>query len=717
VRTNLSKPLAAALWLISLASTLALAADGPGASVGQIKLTSGLTARFEYHFDRNAIRESRRIGNSLVALTRSGNLVRFDLTTRKPNLEMFSTSPATCIGLGEGDALLVGFEDGRICRSDPTTLLLTEVAKLEGKPQWIGFVAGAGEKPGGIIAVLERMKPAEDAANRPPVRFSVVHDTGSGKDIAIDRYATAILLDSKRRVWLGGDMGEWGGWCSCVDLATGEARKIDGTEPGPQGLPWWSGIYGFVQLHDGQVWAHGGTMHMGVSSAFICRVDGAKTVELMRGDNKAARRAAMEEKPPPKPDRPWLPITHILDERDGSLLVFSYNDLFRAEPGMKRWTKVREIRIRYRGGRPDAMGTYPAMIAVHPLDTKATRLICATAFEGYVLIEPGKTSMLKLPGQLEAEDVTRIVNTAEGTIFSTASDADSPWRFRDGAWSIAKLTPPFPPELKGPGEGRPAEQKWDRSHLLVGPGGAITTVNADTRGTRMTARWRGIRVEVLGRVDSGLDPSACFMTPDGSLWNAEDGLLYRFSGRGEWGDPDPRPEHSPGSPRDVGRNLRSVNEAGPPWIILDRDKSRLLSLVDGPKVEAPKLRAIDLVEDGLPYKVRDAIPWKPGELLLATDGGLRRYEVATGKIQPPPVPEPERRVDLLCRDGLGRVWMAGEGVWIVDPDGKRLHDGEAIPMIGGGKVVAIAADPKRRDGVILSLGSRGVVFVQVAPTP
>jgi hypothetical protein len=174
-----------------------------------------------------------------------------------------------------------------------------------------------------------------------------------------DLRATAFLLDCKHRLWLGADNGEWGGWCDCVDLDAGQVRSIAGQriyEHTTQLL--WLGVYGFTELRDGQVWAYGGSMHMGMTDGFIWRVDQGKSEKLYMLDNEpredknrrkaeeaAAKRAKEEEDrkiaafrrdfviPPivdgpvpdpvdePKPiakagrlpaDRPYLPITHVI---------------------------------------------------------------------------------------------------------------------------------------------------------------------------------------------------------------------------------------------------------------------------------------------------------------------------------------------------------------------------------------------------------------------
>src|SRR5271169_1670533 len=72
------------------------AEPGPGSPTGTVRLPSGLTAHYAYHFNRNALRDSRRAGDAIIALTDSGNLLRLDLATLKLTREWFGPVPVVC---------------------------------------------------------------------------------------------------------------------------------------------------------------------------------------------------------------------------------------------------------------------------------------------------------------------------------------------------------------------------------------------------------------------------------------------------------------------------------------------------------------------------------------------------------------------------------------------------------------------------------------------
>ncbi len=61
------------MWGAALLAGAAAAAPviGPvvGPIIGDTRIAPALTAHYEYHYDRNAIRDSARSGDSLVALT------------------------------------------------------------------------------------------------------------------------------------------------------------------------------------------------------------------------------------------------------------------------------------------------------------------------------------------------------------------------------------------------------------------------------------------------------------------------------------------------------------------------------------------------------------------------------------------------------------------------------------------------------------------------
>jgi hypothetical protein len=749
-------PICVVLAVACLTPPLPGAEPGSGSQSGTVRLASGLTAHYAYYSDRNALRDGRRSRDAVIALTESGNLLRLDLATLKPTRDWAGPVPAVCLGRGDEGGVLAGFKDGRVCRIDPTTLALTEVARLPGEIQWVGTMSDGAHEPGKsrLIAVVGQTNP-------------VVHDLGSGKAYPFGRRASAFLLDRKQRLWLGADDGEWGGWCSYVDLQAGQVHPVAGPKkPGPRGGNRWSGIFGFTELRDGQVWAYGGTTHMGITEGFLCRVDQGQAEALYQADNSALLRfqraeaeKAMEEeqrkeaeiernqrelagprpkakdvaepqpraKPPENPlpvDRPRLPITHVVeDSRTGTILVVAFSDIYRTNTRLARWAKVHELDIGYRWGRRDAMGAYPSICSVLPIEEpgKPFGLVFGTRLDGFVRLIDGKETHHELPGQLSAGEVKRIEDSSEGILAVDESDENDHeyWRFRDGAWGAVSFAPPCQPLPHAPDfEGAPDAEAWDKTITLVGRDRSIVTVSAtdELPGTRTTSRWRAGKAEVLGRELSRLNPSGCFLTPDGRLWNADRGILQHFVD-GRWtvaatyietrGLVDARARIG------VGYGLRAVNDGGPPWILLDGYRGQLLRLSHGPGFKDPRLNSVPLSEAGEPLKIRDAISWTKAELMLATDRGLKLLALDGDKLAAAPINTGGRSISRIRRDGRGRLWLGGDGLAVVEAGGTVVHSLDDLPMLGRAKVDAIAADPDHPDGVIAALGEHGVVFVRV----
>ncbi|HWE37072.1 MAG TPA: hypothetical protein VG406_10935, partial [Isosphaeraceae bacterium] len=336
----------------------------------------------------------------------------------------------------------------------------------------------------------------------------------------------------------------------------------------------------------------------------------------------------------------------------------------------------------------------------------------------------GKDSAHALSGQFGLDRVWQIAGSADGPLFSPWDDREPTWWLGAGGWEVADFAPPCELVPEDPRfKNEKVKPTWAETRVLVGPAGAIYTVSATNgNGTSTTARRISGKSEVLGRESSHLYVSYSFITPDGALWNAGFGDLRRFAD-GRWRSVAALPGAGPLDEQgfrtgdtnfSIGYGLRAIGDAGPPWLLLDRDDKQILGLSYGPDFKEPKLDAVKVVENGATLKVHDAIPWSKGELLLATEKGLRRLDIASGKVEPSPLPAPDRPITSLARDGLGRVWLAGEGLWLADPDGTRLHDCGPLPMMGRTTVVTIAADPGHRDGIIVSLGERGVAFVRIS---
>ena len=413
-----------------------------------------------------------------------------------------------------------------------------------------------------------------------------------------------------------------------------------------------------------------------------------------------------------------MPISHIIEEGE-SLLVFSYDDVFRVDKTLKTWKQAATLSLQYRPGRPDAMGSYPSIRAVHPPSRGDEPYILATSADGCVLLQGAKATVHTLPGQLSADGIGRVVNTAEGTLFFEDAEPEDgdvlpPWTITASGWNVVPLEPPA---IAGPPKQAMNEDDDDSDAdfvtcVLVDPrGGKIYTVTGTGRrgSTLTTARRTAGKTVVLGR-ESSLEPKSCFVTA-GTLWHAAYGELKRFE-NGRWKTVLPLP-YARGRHR-----FSPINKDGPPWLLLDYAHHTLWKFDHGAQADNPRLTRLELREDAHLLQMSAGLPWSNGTLLLATDEGLRLFDAATGKVTKPDFPQPPEPALVLSRDGLGRVWLGVEhGLWLIDPTSKSLESLDRVPSIGRNPVRSLAPDPNHADGMIAALGPGGVAFLRALQKP
>jgi hypothetical protein len=233
-----------------------------------------------------------------------------------------------------------------------------------------------------------------------------------------DSPATSIFLDSSDRLWLGADWGEWGGALAVADLNTGKVEKLTGAIG--------DGVYGIAEPKPGVVWTFGGTSHLGFLSAFVSRVAPAPRAQLFSSesglllDEKGHRRSPLS--------KPFAPVTHVVKRNDGKIWLVSYSQVFETDTSLKAFRHDGALTLRYVWGRPNAVGSFPAVVAAASDDG---RLLLATAQDGLIEYKAGTAIGHAIAEQFGAMAITSIPSPG-GLIVLTPSGASL--RLSSGRW-------------------------------------------------------------------------------------------------------------------------------------------------------------------------------------------------------------------------------------------------------------------------------------------
>jgi hypothetical protein len=382
-------------------------------------------------------------------------------------------------------------------------------------------------------------------------------------------------------------------------------------------------------------------------------------------------------------EKPRKPITHILEPSGkDALYLFAFDEVFRAGGGLSRF------RLAYKLGLGSGFAT-----AVDRLANGG--LLVATPGDGLWRLDGGRSVPHAFAGDLGARRIDRIERASDGLVFF---GDERVWQQSAGDWATQELVPPVEPrfaiaELRG-------YAGWQPELAFVDTDGAIVSVSRTnlSPGPRATVRFRGdsptllaVENEHEGYLNGG------FATPDGELWATSWRGLYRLSKTGWKHAAALSIEGDAGAAR-----VKALATRGPPWYLLEQESGELFEL----GYEGPRTRVRAVVDGGA--RLFDAVRWR-GAWLFATSAGLRRYDVARRAWANVRLAVDASRVRVLARDDAGRLWLAGDGLWVVVDD--RVVDLSALPPLAGADVLAMAADPHRLEGVVMSLGERGLLYV------
>jgi hypothetical protein len=679
-------------------------ADNPRHVIYPIKhRPEPLKLGIEYHFDRNAIVDSRLLGSQLVGLAASGNLVAFDVDSFAVRREQVMRRRCTCLGPADKTHVLAGLSNGSIVRVAAGDLAIEEVTEVPGKPRWIGKRAKTGAW---VIAYQPEANPDADV---------FIRDDGQGRTYNVGS-GSVFFLDSKDRLWLtSGDKVQ------LLDLAAGTLRE----------LAWkgkWPRVRGFAELSDGQIWAFGGSSRSGEMASFVIRLLPGATPALLFGGGGKHRTLAV----------PIAPITHVLEDLDPPrVLVVSQDGVSVTDRNLAKWKPLDDLAALH---REDA-----ALSALGQAHNVGHRVLLTLARGGFMEITTEFTRRHLLDGQNTVFRPSGIVRLANG--IAVYGDG-GPLFYAGGKWH--PLPEPIMPPAELMGSARPGEteRQWaamttipieEEVSYVIAKAGPPRHYLGHLHGLRdvfLTAQWNGKVLTVLGREDLPIEPDDTFATPDKQLWNMDDQGLWSFSaghwrmvmrvGAREWtgagatGKPAAAPDSA-----SLRAHVRLKSPLGEPLHFAEAYKSpffglpsaasswALVRLDSNEEGGVPLIDEIAVKVDGRRLLLRDLTTWgnSKDDLLLATNHGLCAFNVKWGTCN---LLRPEGlgdEVSLFMRDGTRRLWLGGSGLWVLRDEKHADAMAPVLPMLADTRVVALAEAPDGR--LVIGLEDRGAVFLTI----
>jgi len=411
----------ASVLLAGLFAAIA-SAEGPSASQGVETLPTGVKLAWTRHFDRNALRGGCVAGDAFLALTESNVLLRFDMGTFKLSGERAVDRPVTAFADVPGIGPMIAMDNGDVLRVAPKTLELHDQTTFPRAPIWIGGRKN-GDGKTSVVAVMSVV-----AESRPTVLWiQESHPPDDGPPAmalrpCVDPTQTArhLHLDSRGRLWFGGNHGEWGGWCSSLNLNAGrEAQFTDFRR----------NVRGFLEWPGAEVWAYGGVNH-GEISAYIFKFDGMFSKPVFEFPDLFLPDRKNEAALPPR--RPRDIIQRMVVEPGGkSAIVLTETDWFRVDRELKNWKHLGKLAV----DRPDRsyLRWGIRFVSAHALPAPGW-VLAATAQDGLVEFSDGKAVSHALADQFPGH-IDRITTTDAGDVLEDTSYNYRGWIRSGGKWA------------------------------------------------------------------------------------------------------------------------------------------------------------------------------------------------------------------------------------------------------------------------------------------
>jgi len=699
---------------------------------GTVELQPGHNAHFAYYYNHNALRDGVLAGNSLIALTESGDLIRFDAATLSMTAQAVVPGRANTIALGGRDRVLVGTQNGQVFNVDSRSLDLERIFSVEGSIAWLAASERVAARKQTIVVVVNNFPeipvlPGEtdkDYGTRQALIQREQHRsfyvaTYEEQKVRIlplrlgKKFSepNSFLLDTSCQLWMGADNGEFGGQFACLDLSTGRMRRVTQQN---------DGVLGFLRSSDGRIFEYGGMSHMGAHSGYITEIENGRfnTVgEFSRSDWQAP----VDEKTQQVFDKLHVPLViapenppreaidqMIEDAKGGAFWVVSAHILYHTDGQFKHWEKVGELGGMWIGGRRASVGSTPTVNRLIFDQSHPDELLAVRGLDGLERVSGGKVDHLSFAGELGGS-VLDIWNTSMGTMFLGDDNDHSAWHFSGKQWQRTSLFPD-----RAPSE---PDTEWYEASPFGRDGGDIFAalsvnrepgesdiVRLDVRGSmNVVHTWEN------GIIDFDLSylttPEDSFLRISGSkIWILQD-KVWRDAGESTL------PRSRPRMWMLHGRHYIPLAKVKGGELFLDAEYGDIVKLTRTPGPEGRFLFVpVSYQGQPTPSGIFDAFPDRDDNLLIASAHGLVRFHLQDGRSEAIPGPNPGEGIKTLCRDGQGRLWAAGEKLYASSDEGEHWSEAK-LPMLAKVDLKRVRPDPTNSRRMLLVLEGRGVVFL------
>ena len=687
--------------------------SGDGPVAGMTQVSAELTVRWWYHFDHNALKDARMIGRSLVALTESGNLLRFDADTLQITAQQVVPGRGASISAGPDQSLIAGTEDGRIYSVDPTTLFLKIIYEGRGRVAWVGY--GKAPHVGkAIVAVLDSTPEVLPWPGEPWKEYDVRSDAlekkevdplrvlvhGNGKSryfpFTKDDFVTpqTFLLD-RGRLWMGVDKGEFGAGYVYMDLRTGISRRFKS--------PW--GVLGFLRTSDGRLLSYGGTAHFVIENGFIADISKAKLRFLREFNNDEELKALHEatngapdaKQKQADPNLPTGPIELLIEDGTSGFFAVSEHIVYHINRNFTDWKKYGCLGGRWIAGRRYSVGNTPT---VNQIFTRpgTGNLVAVMGRDGIVRLMNGNAQHIGTQGQMELP-IAEIWPTSIGTVFLTDARLHEGWRLLDQTWQRLKFIPDEQPS----GD----YALWYSALPLVDDHGIVVYFEDNS-----SAGQRGfLKIHNNGKTEilwlwslenqPGYVPGEIFLHAKYRDLRSSNGKDWQHAGLCHIDQDRTRMTMR------AGRSYVEFGVVNGAEVFLNAEMGEFVSLAKAGR--DCELRPLVTMNGTAPDGVFDAVQDRDAYVLAATTKGLIRFSLETGERQFLHKPNEEEEFKSLVRDGSGRLWVAGDSLYVSSDEG--LHwSAVGLPMLCRTHLKRIRSNGS--SGLMATLYDRGVVFLE-----